>query len=90
MPAAAVIRRPKARQTKLLIGGKWVSSQSGRTFEDVDPGTEIVVLEGGRISMTGRHEELLRREGLYRELCAMQFQADPQPEVGVAPAANPG
>jgi len=37
---------------------------------------KIVVLEDGRISMTGRHEELMRREGLYRELCALQFQQD--------------
>lgn len=33
----------------------------------------IVVLEEGRISMMGRHEELLQRGGLYRELCSMQF-----------------
>jgi subfamily B ATP-binding cassette protein MsbA len=37
---------------------------------------KIVVLENGRISMIGRHEELLRREGLYRELCALQFERD--------------
>ncbi len=37
---------------------------------------KIVVLEGGRISMMGQHEELLRQEGLYRELCALQFEQD--------------
>jgi subfamily B ATP-binding cassette protein MsbA len=50
----------------------------------------IVVLEEGRITAMGRHEELLQREGLYRELCAMQFQNDeetgsngpPSPENG--------
>jgi subfamily B ATP-binding cassette protein MsbA len=36
----------------------------------------IVVLEDGRISAMGRHEELLQREGLYQELCNMQFQND--------------
>ena len=37
---------------------------------------KIVVLEGGRVSMMGRHEELLKREGLYRELCELQFEKD--------------
>jgi len=37
---------------------------------------KIVVLEGGRISMMGRHDELMQQEGLYRELCDMQFQKD--------------
>jgi len=36
----------------------------------------IVVLEGGRISAVGRHEDLLQREGLYRELCNLQFRND--------------
>jgi ABC-type multidrug transport system fused ATPase/permease subunit len=37
---------------------------------------KIVVLEQGRVSMMGNHEELLRQEGLYRELCALQFEQD--------------
>lgn len=45
----------------------------------------IVVLEDGRISAVGRHEELLRREGLYRELCHMQFRND---ETGRQPTAG--
>ncbi len=43
------------------------------TIQNAD---NIVVLEEGRITMTGLHEELLQKDGLYRDLCAMQFQRD--------------
>jgi ATP-binding cassette subfamily B protein len=33
----------------------------------------IIVLDRGRIVQTGTHEELLRREGHYREVAAVQF-----------------
>lgn len=36
---------------------------------------KIVVLEDGRINEMGGHEDLLCREGLYRKLYDMQFQA---------------
>jgi len=48
-PVTAV-SRPKVKQTKLLIDGEWVSSKSGKTFEDIDPATgEVIahVAEGG-------------------------------------------
>lgn len=45
---------------------------------------KIVVLEGGRISMMGKHDELMQQGGLYRELCAMQFQKD-----DIGPVTNP-
>jgi len=37
---------------------------------------KIIVLEDGRITMVGRHETLLKQQGLYRDLCAMQFIED--------------
>jgi len=36
----------------------------------------IVVMEGGRITDIGNHQELLSREGLYQKLYRMQFQAE--------------
>ena len=39
----------------------------------------IAVLEDGRISMTGRHDELVSRGGLYREL--VQAQLIPEPSA---------
>ncbi|MGD9633941.1 MAG: aldehyde dehydrogenase family protein [Pirellulales bacterium] len=35
--------RPKIQQTECFIGGKWVPSASGKTFETVHPATEEVV-----------------------------------------------
>jgi aldehyde dehydrogenase (NAD+) len=34
---------PEVRQTKLLIGGEWVDSVSGKTFDTVNPATEEVI-----------------------------------------------
>lgn len=36
----------------------------------------ILVLEEGRITEQGTHEELLEHNGLYRKLCEVQFQTD--------------
>jgi ATP-binding cassette subfamily B protein len=35
----------------------------------------IVVVDGGTIREQGSHEELMRREGLYAELYALQARA---------------
>jgi subfamily B ATP-binding cassette protein MsbA len=40
----------------------------------VQNATRIVVLDRGRVAEIGTHEELLRRNGLYQRLHAMQFQ----------------
>jgi subfamily B ATP-binding cassette protein MsbA len=36
----------------------------------------ILVMDHGRIVDSGRHEELLAREGLYRDLYQLQFKED--------------
>ena len=35
----------------------------------------IVVLDEGRIAEQGRHEELLKREGIYQKLYELQFKS---------------
>ena len=48
MATATLPRRPtKARkfQTKMLIGGQWRDSVSGKTFKTIDPSTEEVITE---------------------------------------------
>ena len=42
------VRRPQVRQTQCFIGGKWVPSASGKTFETIHPATEEVICRGGR------------------------------------------
>lgn len=58
-----------ARGRTLLIVAHRLS-----TVVDAD---QIVVLEGGRVVATGRHDELLETSPLYRELAAHQFLAAP-------------
>jgi len=39
------VRRPQVRQTQCFIGGKWLPSASGKTFETIHPATEEVICE---------------------------------------------
>jgi aldehyde dehydrogenase (NAD+) len=39
------VRRPQVRQTQCFIGGKWIPSASGKTFETIHPATEEVICE---------------------------------------------
>ena len=39
----AKVARPKIQQTEMFIGGKWLPSASGKTFETIHPATEEVI-----------------------------------------------
>ncbi len=49
-PSAKAVARPKVRQTKMLIGGQWVDSESGKTFETFHPATEEKIADVARAS----------------------------------------
>jgi ATP-binding cassette subfamily B protein len=44
---------------------------------------QIFVLENGRIVETGRHEELLAKQGLYKKLYDTQFKSQDQIQLGL-------
>ena len=39
------VRAPQIRQTQCFIGGRWVPSVSGKTFETINPATEEVIAQ---------------------------------------------
>ena len=39
------VARPKIKETQCFIGGKWMPSASGKTFETIHPATEEVICE---------------------------------------------
>jgi ATP-binding cassette subfamily B protein/subfamily B ATP-binding cassette protein MsbA len=55
------LRKLRAGRTTIVIAHRL------STVRDAD---SILVLDGGRISAHGRHEELLKRSALYRRMCA--------------------
>jgi aldehyde dehydrogenase (NAD+) len=42
---AETVARPEVRQTQCFIGGKWIPSASGKTFETIHPATEEVIAQ---------------------------------------------
>ena len=61
------------RHFQELTEGKMAILISHR-FSTVRMADRIVVIEGGRISEIGSHQELLRREGIYAQLFSMQAE----------------
>ena len=45
MTKSRSVARPEVHQTQCFIGGQWVPSQSGKTFETLHPATEEVIAE---------------------------------------------
>ena len=70
-----------------LFGGRTVFMIAHRlsTLRKAD---RIVVLEDGRVSQSGTHEELLRAGGLYSELLELQTRPDAAGEAPRPPAAS--
>ena len=42
-PKSPRVARPKVKDRPMLVGGKWVDSASGKTFETIDPSTGEVI-----------------------------------------------
>ena len=56
-----------AGQTRLMITHKLIEAQSA---------DKIIVLQNGRVADEGTHEELLKRDGLYKQLWETQASSD--------------
>jgi subfamily B ATP-binding cassette protein MsbA len=71
-------------ESERLVQGALANLMKGRTtlviahrLTTVRRADRIVVLDGGEIREEGSHDELLRRNGLYSRLNALQFAEDP-------------
>lgn len=79
-------------ESELLVQRALANLMQGRTvfviahrLSTIRRADSIIVLEGGVIAEQGRHEELLRRGGLYQRLYDLQFVDVDAPPAGVAP-----
>ena len=70
---------------RALMAGRtsFVIAQRLTTVQEAD---QIIVLERGRIVARGTHDELLRRDGFYREMSELQ-RREQEAEAGVAAGA---
>ena len=48
--------------------------KSSNRLSTVQYADRILVLDGGKIVEFGKHRELFAQDGLYRELCDLQFR----------------
>jgi ATP-binding cassette subfamily B protein len=61
-----------ARETTVLVIAHRLSTVAGAD--------RIVVMESGRVSAIGTHDELLGTDDLYRELATTQFLVSTRPQ----------
>lgn len=83
-------------QTELLIQQALNELMEGRTtfviaqrLRTVVKADEIIVLDRGRVVQRGRHEELVRAEGLYQKIYELELK-DQETALGAVPASMNG
>ena len=82
--------------TEALIQQGMETLMHGRTsfiiahrLSTIKKADRILVIEGGRITESGSHQELIRQQGHYYSLYTKQFQAEAQHEIDQLFEAKP-